>query len=353
MLMPIVAQKNTSLPAVLGGAAARGPAIACWLGQAGFLLRWGDVRLAIDPYLSDSLAVKYRGTRFPHRRMMPSPIAPRDVKPLDAVFCTHSHTDHMDPDTLAPLAAVNPACRFVVPRSVRETAGERGIPAERLITADAGESGTLSGGIGWHALASAHEELATDAAGQQRFLGYVIECGKLRIYHSGDCVPYPGLAAELRRRAVHVAILPVNGRGPERSAAGIPGNFTFDEAVELCRQAGIASLLVCHFGMFDFNTVDEAWLDERIAALAGPPQCVRPNVVAAYALQASQAAARGPQRSFNPEPTATAGDTNRDSIPRRAVAVGAGLNEETRSLSRLVPLAQEARPHRQTQETKP
>ena len=283
--MPIVVQENTSPRAVLGSATAPDPVIACWLGQAGFLLRWGDVRLAIDPYLSDSLAVKYRGTRFPHRRMMPLPIAPWDVKPLDAVFCTHSHSDHMDPDTLAPLAAANPACRIVVPRSARGTALERGVPAERLIAADAGESGTLSGGVCWYALASAHEQLATDAAGQQRFLGYVIEFGGLRIYHSGDCVPYPGLAAELRRRAVHVAILPVNGRDAQRTAAGIPGNFTFDEAVELCRQAGIDSLLVCHFGMFDFNTVDEAWLDERIAALARPPQCVRPCVASAYELQ--------------------------------------------------------------------
>jgi hypothetical protein len=56
-------------------------------------------------------------------------------------------------------------------------------------------------------------------------------------------------------RRIHVAILPVNGRDAQRTAAGIPGNFTFDEAVELCRQAGIDSLLVCHFGIFDFNTV--------------------------------------------------------------------------------------------------
>ena len=37
-----------------------------WLGQAGFLIRWREFRLVIDPYLSDSLATKYRGTRFPH-----------------------------------------------------------------------------------------------------------------------------------------------------------------------------------------------------------------------------------------------------------------------------------------------
>jgi L-ascorbate metabolism protein UlaG (beta-lactamase superfamily) len=169
-----------------------------------------------------------------------------------------------------------------------------------MITADAGESGTLPGGVGWHALASAHEEPATDAAGRQRCLGYVIQSSELRMYHSGDCVPYPGLAAELGRHAVQVAILPVNGRDAVRSAAGIPGNFTFDEAVELCRQAGIDALLPCHFGMFDFNTVDEAWLDRRIAALAGPPQCLRPRIGAAYEFQPATAS------PLNPEPTATA-----------------------------------------------
>ena len=167
-----------------------------------------------------------------------------------------------------------------------------------MIAADAGEDGTLPGGVRWHAMASAHEELATDAAGQHWFLGYTIEFDGLRIYHSGDCVPYAALAAELRRRAVDVAILPVNGRNAQRSAAGIVGNFTFDEAVELCRQAGINSMLACHFGMFDFNTVDEGWLDERIASLALPPRCVRPRIAAAYELHASRSVVRRSASQF-------------------------------------------------------
>jgi len=281
MFLPIAVHANVSLFTVLRGGSCRLP-IAAWLGQAGFLFRWNDVRLAIDPYLSDSLAAKYRGARFAHRRMMPTPIAPQDVAPLDVVFCTHAHTDHMDPETLAPLAAANPACRFVVPRSVVETAVERGVPADRIVAADAGEDGKLPGCVGWRAVASAHEDLAVDASGRHRFLGYVVDFDGLRIYHSGDCVPYPSLAAELRRLAVHGAILPVNGRDEFRASAGIPGNFTFDEAVQLCRQAGIGAMLACHFGMFEFNTVDAAWLDEQIASLAGMPQCVRPRGGAAY-----------------------------------------------------------------------
>jgi L-ascorbate metabolism protein UlaG (beta-lactamase superfamily) len=290
--MPIVTCHGMRPRDILHTSPDRPAPILAWLGQAGFLVRCRAGLLAIDPYLSDSLAAKYRGARFPHVRMMPPPVAPEELTGLNAVFCTHSHTDHMDPGTLGPLAQINPGCRFVVPRSGRATAEERGVPPERLITADAGESGT-AGSIRWHALASAHGQLETDAAGLQKFLGYVIELDGLRIYHSGDCVPYPGLAAELGRHGVDVAILPVNGRDTQRSAAGIPGNFTFAEAVDLCRHAGIEAMLACHFGMFDFNTVSEAWLEEQIAALAGPPQCVRPDVTTVYELHTSSREGRG------------------------------------------------------------
>ena len=297
--MPIVICRGMRARDILHASLDRPAPILAWLGQAGALVRCRAGLLAIDPYLSDSLAARYRGARFPHVRMMPPPVAPEELTGLSAVFCTHSHTDHMDPGTLGPLAQANPECRFVVPLSSRATAEERGIPPERLITADAGESGT-AGAVRWHALASAHEQLETDAAGRQKFLGYVIELDGLRIYHSGDCVPYPGLAAELGRHEVSVAILPVNGRDIQRSAAGIPGNFTFAEAVDLCRHAGIESMMACHFGMFDFNTVSEAWLDEQIAGLTGPPQCVRPDVTTAYELHASTGAAAGAFGSRQP-----------------------------------------------------
>jgi L-ascorbate metabolism protein UlaG (beta-lactamase superfamily) len=36
----------------------------------------------IDPYLSDSLAKKYRGKTFAHERMMPVPVAPEALKEI-------------------------------------------------------------------------------------------------------------------------------------------------------------------------------------------------------------------------------------------------------------------------------
>ncbi len=79
-----------------------------WLGQAEFIIRAGARRLIIDPYLSDTLAEKYKGTATPHERMERAPIDAAGLGRIDLVLVTHHHTDHMDPGTLAPLAQLRP-----------------------------------------------------------------------------------------------------------------------------------------------------------------------------------------------------------------------------------------------------
>jgi L-ascorbate metabolism protein UlaG (beta-lactamase superfamily) len=248
-----------------------------WLGQAGFLIGRGTLQLVIDPYLSDSLATKYRGTHFPHTRLMRPPIAPEQLTGVQVVLCTHAHTDHMDPETLPRIAEASPECLFVVPRAEEQVALQRGVPAARLLTIDAGELVACAGNLAVRALPAAHEQLETDAAGRHRYLGYLLYFGDEVVYHSGDCVPYPGLREQLTQAGVDLALLPVNGRNAERQANGVPGNFTWDEAVDFCLDCHIPAMLACHFGMFDFNTVDASRLDEQIAQLPSSLQCVRPR----------------------------------------------------------------------------
>ncbi len=250
------------------------PAI-CWLGQAGFLLYWQDVLLLIDPYLSDSLAAKYRGTLFPHARMMPPPVEPARLTHVDAVLCTHAHTDHKDPETLSAIAAGNLDCRFMIPRATIETALSRGIPASRLLPVNVGQRELIAPHTIVQVIASAHEELQVDESGSHRYVGYVIRLAGLTLYHSGDCIAYPDLVPSLAPFKIDVALLPVNGRDDFRRQHGVPGNFTFAEATALCREAGIPTMVPCHFGMFDFNTVDPLWLDQQIADAPQPPLSVR------------------------------------------------------------------------------
>jgi L-ascorbate metabolism protein UlaG (beta-lactamase superfamily) len=242
-------------PAFPAGDLAPGEVATWWLGQAGFALRAGETLVLIDPYLSGSLADKYRGRLFPHARMVPVPVAPETISGVTAVLCTHGHTDHMDPWTIRGLLHRNRPV-FVVPRSERAKALERGIPPELLVGTNAGERVELGANVVVEPVPAAHEELAVDDAGDHRYLGYVVSIGGLRLYHSGDCAPYPGQAEVLAGRGIDLALLPINGRDAYRLANGVPGNLTVDEAADLCEAAGIPAMVGMHWGLFDFNTVD-------------------------------------------------------------------------------------------------
>jgi L-ascorbate metabolism protein UlaG (beta-lactamase superfamily) len=255
-----------------------------WLGQAGFALRHRGLVILVDPYLSDGLARKYAGTQFPHRRLHPPPVDPARLRRVAAVLHTHAHTDHLDPDTVAAVRVANDPV-FVAPRARRDVALARRVPVDRLVALDAGETSDLDG-VRVTALPAAHEELTRDDTGAHHFLGYVIEIGGVRVYHSGDCVPYPGQAELVAELQVDVALLPVNGRDAHRLGNGVPGNFTVDEAVDLCHRAGVAALVCHHFGLFDFNTVDPAWLVERLGAIAGDLEWTVPAVGAGFRLEA-------------------------------------------------------------------
>jgi len=244
---------------------------AWWLGQAGFLIEAPGIRLVLDPYLSDTLAEKYRGKPFPHVRLMPPPVEPGALRDIDLVLATHAHTDHLDPGTLGPIAAQNPGCRFVVPAAHAELAVSRGAPADRLVPATAFEPLQVAG-TRIHPLPSAHEEVTVDTLGRHLFLGYVVELGGRNVYHPGDCVPYPELKGHLAGYPVDLALLPVNGRDARRAAGGVPGNFTLGEAMALAVACGFGAVIGHHFGMFAFNTIDAAEARRHIAARGDLPR---------------------------------------------------------------------------------
>jgi L-ascorbate metabolism protein UlaG (beta-lactamase superfamily) len=226
-----------------------------WLGQAGFLIESKKEKIMIDPYLSDSLAEKYKGSIFPHQRMMPIPVAPEKISGVDVYFSTHQHADHLDEHTVAAISRTNPNCRFVIPASSRDSPKAKSIKAENLIFADAFSPFKIDK-IKVYPIPAAHEILSIDEAGHHNFLGYIISMDGIVIFHSGDCVPYDGLIKNLSDFKVDIALLPINGRDEIRKAAGILGNFTLTEAVELAHLAGFRYTIGHHYGMFNFNTID-------------------------------------------------------------------------------------------------
>ena len=222
-----------------------------WLGQSGFLVQWNKRHLLFDPYLSDSLTKKYATTDNPHVRMTELAVDPARLDFIDIVTSSHNHTDHLDGETLVPLLHANPDMTFVVPAANREFAAERlQVQPDRLLPIDNGGS-VEAAGFQIHAIPAAHESIERDDQGRCRFLGYVIEFGNWVIYHSGDTMLCEGMVDRLRNWKVDVALLPINGRAPERRVAG---NLWGREAAQLARDIGAGIVIPCHYDMFEFNT---------------------------------------------------------------------------------------------------
>jgi len=222
-----------------------------WLGQSGFLLQWRSRHLLFDPYLSDSLTKKYAETDKPHVRMSERAIDPARLDFLDLVTSSHNHTDHLDADTLRPILDANPGIKLVVPEA------NRAFIAERLGCAldfPIGMNDTFVKDIGdfrFYGVPAAHNEVERDDLGQCKFMGYVVEFGGYRVYHSGDTLWLEGLEDLLMPFAVDVAMLPINGNRPERRVAG---NLSAEEAARLGKEIGAGCVIPHHFNLFEFNT---------------------------------------------------------------------------------------------------
>jgi L-ascorbate metabolism protein UlaG (beta-lactamase superfamily) len=220
----------------------RGALNLWWLGQSGFLVAWQGRHLLLDPYLSDSLTRKYAATDKPHERMTELVVEPSALAFVDLVAASHAHTDHLDPDTLRALAGVE----IVAPEAHRELVIERAGRAP--IGIDDGQTAEVAG-FTITAVPAAHEAIERDADGRMLHLGYVVRCGPFALYHAGDTIPYDGMAARIP--AVDVALLPINGRRPERRVAG---NLWGDEAAALAQAIGARVAVPMHYEMFAFNT---------------------------------------------------------------------------------------------------
>ncbi len=233
-----------------------------WLGQSGYVIHWQNRHLLIDPYLSDSLTKKYAQTDKPHIRLSERVIAPEQLNFIDVITSSHNHTDHLDAETIVPLREANLNLQMIVPEANRQFAAQRfGCDEDWFIGSDVNIALTVAE-FTMTGVPAAHETLAQDDKGHYKFLGYIIQFGNWTIYHSGDTVWYEGMVEVLRHWSIDVAILPINGKKPERRVAG---NLNGQEAVNLAKKIGARLVIPCHYDMFAFNTVSpDAFVQEAI-----------------------------------------------------------------------------------------
>jgi L-ascorbate metabolism protein UlaG (beta-lactamase superfamily) len=224
-----------------------------WLAQSGFLIKWQGKFLLFDPYLSDSLSVKYAATDKPHTRMSELAINPARLDMIDIVTSSHNHTDHLDGETLIPLFSSSSNAKFIIPEANRDFVCERVKCAKDFpIGLSDGESVEVDG-FKIYGVPAAHNSIDRDEKGKIKFMGFVAEFGGYKVYHSGDTLWYDGIVETLKPFQVDVAFLPINGNKPERRVAG---NLNYQEAVQLAKEINAKLTIPHHYNLFDFNTED-------------------------------------------------------------------------------------------------
>src|SRR5262245_32553377 len=91
-----------------------------WVGNAGWLVKAGDLLVGIDLDLESE------------ERIAPPPISSEELAgEIDVAFATHHHSDHFNAPTLSKIAQ-KPRCTFVLPRTCLAEAARAGIPKERI-----------------------------------------------------------------------------------------------------------------------------------------------------------------------------------------------------------------------------
>ncbi len=224
-----------------------------WLGQAGFRLRGlaGGPTVFCDPFLTVS-----------DRRSWQAPVDAGALAAADLVLVSHEHGDHLDRPSLVD-AAKTPDAVFclVVPRPLLPQLGDFGLPAERLLGAQPAEA-IEHNDVRVYPVHARHGINVSDAYtfgeelsdGLVRYLGYVVDIGGVRVYHAGDCSPYPGQVEQVRALRPQVALLPINGRDFYRETEhNIVGNMDFREAARLANDIGAEVLVPMHWELFAGN----------------------------------------------------------------------------------------------------
>lgn len=253
--------------------------LALWaLGQSGFVFKGGDVVGVIDPYLSNAVAE----AGGPQRRF-PPPLAPVALAQAQVVFATHEHMDHADLATLGPLLAASEAMLVTSPQAAELVRGS-GVAAERIATPRLGQRTALAG-LHYTAIPAAHYDFEADAEGRARWMGFLIECNGVTVYHSGDTILFDGLLEALAGKAIDLALLPVNGRDFFRDQQSIVGNMWPNEGISLCQRLGVNVLLATHNDLFAENRLPAGLLFDELDRIAPFQRChvLQPGELYLYA----------------------------------------------------------------------
>ena len=219
-----------------------------FLGQSGYVLRLKALTIYIDPYLTDYIENPLGLNEKKMYRSYPSPIDPKSILNCNAIICTHSHVDHMDPWTINN---INTDFQLFVSIGAYEKS-EIKIPQSRLTFLQPETTFNL-GEINIIPFSAAHYELM-DEFGRPDCLSILIQWRGINLFFWGDGIRYDGQYELLSGYNFDYFFGPINGRDKKREKEGIIGNIKENELAEFCSKLSIKHIIPNHYDMFVNNT---------------------------------------------------------------------------------------------------
>ena len=197
-----------------------------WLGQAGFLFESQDLKIIIDPYLSDSChKVNPRSCR-----RYPIDESFLQINP-DVIILTHSHLDHTDPETLDFYLKGKKDVTILASKNAWDKVRTYG-PEHNYVMFNNGTEFTISG-ITFKAVYAEHSD--------EYSIGVVFSAEGKNYYITGDTL-YNKKVFECLPKDIDVVFLPINGRG---------NNMNIADAIRFADKVGAKKVVPSHFGLFD------------------------------------------------------------------------------------------------------
>ena len=197
--------------------------------------------LLIDPVFAKRLVIL--------RRLRRPGIRVRSLPPIDIVFLSHAHMDHLNRPSLRRIVEHNQqiagrAPVAVVPWGVKDLIADLGF--EQIVSLEWWQSARVAG-LDITLTPCKHWGARFFKDTHRGFGGYVIRGGGHSLYHSGDTAYFDGFTQIGKRLAPEIALLPIGAYRPDsyRSVHTSP-----EEALRAFVDLGASRMIPMHFGTF-------------------------------------------------------------------------------------------------------
>lgn len=229
----------------------RGNIALAWLGQAGFVLKSPQgVTLALDPYLSNSCEVLGKSVGVNMKRQVPAPLHATELVGFSALVFTHSHQDHVDPETIGPYLKGGGSGPFIAPHEAAERLCSLGVSDSQVELTWPNHTHEIGDFIlkATFAIPLGGDDLT--------HVGYLVEVrGGARIYFTGD-TDYneilPLSIAPYKPDAVATVINPAFR------------NLSPADAARLAKAIGSKWVIPCHHDLFPDNCLPDRLLKTNL-----------------------------------------------------------------------------------------